>query len=231
MAPCPALAEVRVGHNDLSALPSGLGDRLRVLDVGGNPRLGRAAAKKGVGAALAPLAGKPWLRAVTLRGTALGDLPDLREALAAALPDLQILDDKRVAGKGARAEKGGGGAVAAAEARQPERKQEEAKEKKEKRAKKAPQSAAVGRLGDEEGLGAELPEPAAPAGPGPSSAAAAITLPPPPPGPPPTPHGGAAVKVLPAKARPARAGAVVGGAAAAALLAGRDGLDGVGGWG
>jgi len=232
VTPCPALAELRAGHNDLSALPTGLGARLRVLDVGGNPRLGgRAAGKKGLAAAVAPLAGKPWLRAVTLRGTALGGCDGIKDALAAVLPDLQILDDKRVAGRGAD-----GALPPPPPPASPshvkkvkferklkekvEEKKAKVKEKKEKVKEKKAETAAVGRLASEEGLGAAGEDEA----PGPAPPAAALPLP----LADPTPHGQAAVKVLPG-ARPSKKGGK-GGAAAALLIAGRDEME-VGGWG
>ena len=94
LSPCPSLTEVRLGHNDLPCLPTGLGPRLRVLDVGHNPRLGSSLA--GVVGGLAD--GKPWLRQLTLRGTrAAGDGgPDYVATVTAALPGVRVLDDKKV---------------------------------------------------------------------------------------------------------------------------------------
>ena len=94
LSACHSLTEVRLGHNDLPSLPTGLGPRLRVLDVGHNPRLGPSLA--GVVGGLAD--GKPWLRQLTLRGTrAAGDGgPSFVATVTAALPGVRVLDDKKV---------------------------------------------------------------------------------------------------------------------------------------
>ena len=96
------LSELRLGHNDLRALPSGLSSRLRVLDLGGNPRLGPL---RSVAGELARLCGdgngngsknSSWLRSVTLRGTAASQEKRYEAAVVSAAPALRVLDDKRV---------------------------------------------------------------------------------------------------------------------------------------
>lgn len=224
---CPLLSEVRVGRNVLTSVPAGLGPRLRLLDAGSNPGLGPL---KDV---VAALAGKPWLRAVTLRGTAAAAAPGYEAALRGAVPALRVLDDGRVDGKK------GGDAVEAAggeRARRPAKAAKDAAPSKPAKPEPATTKAepapatrppsAVGRLASAGGLGAPPPRRR------PSDAERPLPLPPPLPAvkEAKAPAVAAVIEVAAKKRKTARRG-VATGAAAAALLARAADDDGGDAWG
>ncbi|KAK9837119.1 hypothetical protein WJX81_004018 [Elliptochloris bilobata] len=96
----PALNELRLNDCRVAALPSGLAasQRLRILDLGHNPiRRGED---------LQVLARLPWLRSLNLVACPLASFPHYMATLHRLVPDLQVLDGRRVA------ERGGGRHVA-----------------------------------------------------------------------------------------------------------------------
>lgn len=193
-----SLSELRLGHNDLRALPRGLSLRLRLLDAGANPKLGplRSVAgelsriSRSIGSAGGVGKGNcsSWLRSVTLRGTAAALEEGYEAALVAAAPALRVLDDKKVSreGEGERERKIGWlpGAAAAAEDEGGKFDVEEERERKKKTKKRASASSAsavaVGKLAEETGLGLPPPPPL-PEGQQKKSLELPLSLPPPPP--------------------------------------------------
>lgn len=207
-----SLSELRLGHNDLRALPRGLSPRLRLLDAGGNAGLGPLRSVAGELSRISQLGGGvgggggSWLRSVTLRGTAAALEEGYEAAVAAAAPALRVLDDKKVSrgeGRGER-ERGLPGFAAAAKDDGGKFDVEEAEQKRErkkskKRASASSSAVAVGKLADETGLGLPPPPPL-PEGQK-HKKSVELPLPPPPPPPPVTPEAEAAARKKGEKAR------------------------------
>jgi len=198
------LSELRLAHNDLRSIPKGLSPRLRVLDLGGNAKLGPLERVAGELARISSGGGdgiksknSSWLRAVTLRGTAAALERGYAAAVARAAPALRVLDDKRVTGRDAAAnaaaevgEVGGEGEQQKKEKYEKKKKKKEKEEKKEKKRRRRSSEeegggVAVGKLAGETGLGAPSlpPPPPLPLAEGQQQ----LPLPPPPP-PPATPR-------------------------------------------
>ena len=210
-----ALSELRLGHNDLRELPKGLSPRLRVLDVGGNPRLGPLRSVTGELSRIARLggggggngSGVSWLRSVTLRGTAAALESGYERAVAAAAPALRVLDDKKVS-RERKVE-----VEEEEEEEEEERQRERKKNKKRASASSASASAvAVGKLAEETCLGLPPPPPLPEGQQQQQKKKKSVEqlplppLPPPPPAPPVTPEAEAAASKKGQKARNSGAG-------------------------
>lgn len=189
-----ALSELRLGHNDLRALPRGLSPRLRVLDAGANAKLGPLRSVVGELSKIALGGGSSWLRAVTLRGTAAALEGGYERAVAAAAPALRVLDDKRVSRE---KEEGRLPAATVEQGARVEGEEEEElrHERRRKEKKKRSSAIAVGELADETGLSLSLPPPPLlpKVGKQLKSSVEELPLPPPPP-PPATPGAEAAAR-------------------------------------